>query len=223
MKALDLFCGGGGACIGLQQAGFDVTGIDINPHPNYPGTFIQADALRLPVDILDFEFVWASPPCQRYSVATVMGGYDPQSYPDMVPDVQALIDGHPYSCIENVPGSPLRKDVVLTGPVVGLDRIHRKRIFELSWFMLSPQPIGLAKGLWERGLGVTVTKSLSSSSHYYTRKAAGLTGHVSNAEAKEVMGIDDRHKMTNAEIGEAVPPPYSEFIAREVINRITNA
>ena len=33
MNALDLFCGGGGACIGLQQAGFTVTGIDINPHP----------------------------------------------------------------------------------------------------------------------------------------------------------------------------------------------
>lgn len=29
--ALDLYCGGGGATIGLMQAGFEVTGIDIKP------------------------------------------------------------------------------------------------------------------------------------------------------------------------------------------------
>ena len=43
LLALDLFCGGGGACIGMQWAGFEVVGIDIKPHRNYPGHFIQAD------------------------------------------------------------------------------------------------------------------------------------------------------------------------------------
>ena len=42
--ALDFFCGGGGACIGMQSAGFEVVGIDIKPRPNYPGEhFILAD------------------------------------------------------------------------------------------------------------------------------------------------------------------------------------
>ena len=36
--ALDLFCGGGGACIGMQQAGFEVVGIDIKPHTKLSGT-----------------------------------------------------------------------------------------------------------------------------------------------------------------------------------------
>ena len=31
LRALDLFCGGGGAALGLIQAGYDVTGVDINP------------------------------------------------------------------------------------------------------------------------------------------------------------------------------------------------
>ena len=70
LKALDLFCGGGGAALGMIQAGFEVTGIDIKPHPNYPGEFIQGDVFEDAPDLTDFDFVWASPPCQAFSVAS---------------------------------------------------------------------------------------------------------------------------------------------------------
>ena len=64
-RALDLFCGGGGAGYGLHLAGFDVTGVDLNRHSNYPYEFIQADALE--VDLSGYDFIWTSPPCQGYS------------------------------------------------------------------------------------------------------------------------------------------------------------
>ena len=56
MRALDLFCGGGGAGLGILHAGFDeIVGIDIREPSFYPGTFIQADIRELPVDPMDFD------------------------------------------------------------------------------------------------------------------------------------------------------------------------
>ena len=223
LKALDLFCGGGGAAIGLYQAGFDtIVGIDNKKHRNYPFDFIQADATELPVDIHDFDFVWASPPCQRFSVATRCHGNDWKRHPDFMPFVREALALHPWTCIENVPNAPLRKDVILTGRSMGLPRIDRKRVFETSFFMLYPKPIFAPRRDWEGGFMVTVTKSLSCASHYYPRKRAGLPGNVSVKEANEVMGIPSHYYLTGNEIGEAVPPPYSRFIAEEAIRQMQN-
>ena len=230
MKALDLFCGGGGAAIGLLQAGFDeVVGIDIAPHPNYPGTFIQADIHHMPVDALDFDFVWASPPCQRFSVASrsYYNNGRENKHPDLIGVTRKLLECHPLTCIENVPPAPIRPDVILSGPSVGLLYILRRRHFELSWFMLYPTPHrGLPKDRWLSGEALCVTKSMRSPGHLRRLQLEGLIlpdpDRKPYHKTKKAMGIPISHQMTKEEIGESVPPPYSKFIADYVIEHYLN-
>ena len=220
MLALDLFCGGGGACIGMQNAGFEVVGVDIKPHPNYPSHFIQADVHDLPVLIDDFDFVWASPPCQRFSVAR--DKFAKTNPIDLIPITREILKGPHFTCIENVPFAPIRPDVVLTGQSVGLSYIWRKRHFETSFFMMYP-PVstGLSdRRYWEQGKAITVTKSMCFKSHYNARVKLGLLGRPSLEEVKNVMGIPQSQEMTYSELGESIPPAYSEFIAREAMRQI---
>ena len=216
MKALDLFCGGGGVCLGLQACGFDVVGVDIKKRKHYPGTFIQGDIFDLPVSVHDFDLVWASPPCQRYSVATFSQKKEHiLSHPDLVPVTRWLLAGHPYTVVENVRDAPIRHDITLTGPKVHLKYLERVRHFEVSfwrdcWFD-HPAP-RLDSALFKSGDAVTITTSMSS--NYNDRIANKKVGRIKKLESKEKMGIPDDARMTNEEIGNSVPPPYAEYIGR---------
>ena len=77
MKLLDLFCGAGGAAMGYHEAGFDwIVGIDIKPQPRYPFNFVQTDALKYLVEHgHEYDVIHGSPPCQRYSVQTLLMSY----------------------------------------------------------------------------------------------------------------------------------------------------
>lgn len=224
MKALDLFCGGGGASIGLHQAGFDtIVGVDIKPHPNYPFNFVQADVLNLPLHIMDFDFVWASPPCQRFSLVTRnCTGYNLEEienrYPNLIPAVRQLLGRHPFTCIENVPRAPLRADVVLTGKSVGLKKIDRKRHFETSFMMYYPDPVLATRAEWWANNMISVAKGSSNSCESSKRRRAlGFPISPRLKEKLKAMGIPDEFSMTHAEVGEAVPPPYARFIGEHVL------
>ncbi len=194
MRLLDLFCGAGGAAMGYHRAGFDdIVGIDNVPQPNYPYTFVQADALRPPVDLDAFDLIHASPPCQAFTVAQVI--HD-NAHPDLIEPTRALLGNRPY-VIENVPGAPLRRDYVLCGTMFGLRStaglLRRHRLFETSWHAPSMTPPCSHTGP--------------------TVSVFGHGGHIYHglADWREVMGID---WMTRVELAEAIPPAYTEYIGR---------
>ena len=223
-KALDLYCGAGGASIGLAQAGFDViVGIDIKPHKNYPYDFILADALLPPLNLMDFDFVWASPPCQQFSVGLNCKPHikREEHYPNLIPATRNLLRDHPFTVIENVPQAPIRPDVVLTGKSMGLNRIRRKRHFETSFMMYYPDPIIETREEAYAYNFITVTKATSSNaSTRKRRKALGFPEAARLKEKLEAMNIPAEYNMTHAEVGESVPPAYSRYIAEEAIRQM---
>src|ERR1700677_3114722 len=135
MKVLVLFCGGGGACMGLHQVwpSAEITGVDLSPQPRYPFCFVQADALTFPLE--GYDFIWASPMCQKHSWAARRWK---KEWPDQIPVIRERLQnsGIPY-VIENVVGAPLLNAMTLCGQMFGL-KIIRHRLFESSFQMRAP-------------------------------------------------------------------------------------
>lgn len=208
-RALDLFCKAGGATRGLQRAGYHVTGVDIEPQPNYCGDeFIQADALTVP--LVGYDYIWASPPCQRYSrfaglVKSQGGG---QHYSDLIEAVRQRLEksGIPYT-IENVIGAPLRNPLLLCGSSFGL-LVRRHRLFESNFLALAPQCSHHLEVADKPPLH-RLTGSSRVVGCYGNGRGKGDTVDL----WKTAMGID---WMTRKELSQAIPPVYSEHIAKQV-------
>src|SRR5438034_3533051 len=92
----------------------EIIGVDINPQARYPFNFVQADALTYP--LCGFDFIWASPPCQRYSRMSQSRKGLSQTYPDLIGPMRSRLVGQPSPyVIENVPESPLINPFMLCG------------------------------------------------------------------------------------------------------------
>lgn len=222
-RALDLFCGAGGVSMGLCRAGFDVVGIDINPQPQYPFAFIQADALKPPVRLADFDFIWASPPCQAYTMMQALNTRGPKrDHPELVEPVRAMLEASGVAyCIENVPGAPMKYPVTLCGSMFGL-RVRRHRLFEASFPMLVPPcqhdsmpPVPVwGDGRPSRQEARKARRPIAVYGDH-PQQPGDSTYRVNRArtlkEGQEAMGIDwmDWRPLT-----QAIPPAYSEFIGR---------
>jgi DNA (cytosine-5)-methyltransferase 1 len=211
-RAIDLCCGAGGATRGLQLAGFHVTGVDINPQPNYCGDdFIRADIKDIgtrgcPIWLPGYTFGWVSPPCERFSWLT------PTAYrgrhADLITWARVLMRVHklPY-VIENVAGARhmLESPLMLCGSMFGL-RVWRHRYFETN---------------------VPVNRMLPPCNHSFLpvvvsgsprrRRGDGTLdrSEPSTQERRDAMEIP---WMRRVELDKAIPPKFSEFLGREAMD-----
>jgi DNA (cytosine-5)-methyltransferase 1 len=212
-----LFCGAGGAGVGYSRAGFEVVGVDLVDR-NYPLEFHMADATTFSFD--GFDAIHASPPCQAHTTMSNKHrgkgtSVRTDSHVDLIPLIRARLEdsGLPW-VIENVVGAAkgMRDPIKLTGGMFGL-RVHRPRLFESNFLMLAPSApkirrdtVGVfgkhpdGRRLWTRVDGST------------QRAAKGV------AEARDLMGMPWADWRGCAE---AIPPCYTEYVGRQLMNVVT--
>lgn len=202
LKALDLFCGAGGASRGLQIAGFHVTGVDLVKWPHYIGdAFIQADALQVPLD--GYDLIWASPPCQ---FATRLTPEDRKHlHHNLIPQTRErlIASGTPY-IIENVADARahLINPVMLCGSMFGLG-VWRHRFFECSFHVWPPTTCN------HSNIPIVVSGAAR-------RKVDGVSKRREHHVhlKREAMGID---WMVREELDLAIPPAYAEYLANQFL------
>lgn len=221
MKLLDLFCGAGGAAMGYHRAGFhEIVGVDHAHQPRYPFEFVEADALAFVSEHgHEFDVIHASPPCQAYTgmrrITEARYGECSTEHPDLIAGTQRALGrtGKIY-VIENVPSSPLHTQFILCGTSLGLEYVVRHRHFESNVLFLGVPPC-THHHKDTMTIGVYGSKPdgrrVSYRHHKFSRIAQSLE------EARQIMGID---WMTWDEIKEAIPPVYTEWIGRRLIETL---
>lgn len=199
---------------GYRRAGFIPTGVDINRQPNYLYQFVRCDALEyLQRYGHEFDFIHASPPCQAHTQLKRMHKNDPaylERHVDLIADTRRLLQasGKPY-VIENVPGAPLLNPIVLCGSQFGL-KVYRHRLFESNVMLFQPSHIPHDDKTPSAGRGASPKGFISVAGN---GGAQGLDvpylEYVSRA-----MGIG---WMSRAEISQAVPPVFTEYIGKQIM------
>jgi DNA (cytosine-5)-methyltransferase 1 len=214
---LDLYCGAGGAAMGYHRAGFEVVGVDIKPQPRYPFEFHQGDALEYLLAYMEetdlerpyFDAIHASPPCQAHTRAQRLRGND---HEDLISPTRELLEqtGLPY-VIENVPGAPLHRPVVLC--VAGSHRydgfeLRRHRLFETNWLMndLTP-PCSCGE--------FPAAPVFGHSANAWFREKYGR--NFNNDAKRQIMGTP---WMTGKEVAQAIPPALTELIGHQLMQHV---
>lgn len=215
-RVLDLYCCAGGASAGYARAGYDVDGVDIEYRPDYPFPLHLGDAigrlrhLTATGDIMAYDLIHASPPCQADCALTVgtndATGWGGQHVSLIDATRDALNDARVPYVIEQPPGrSGIRRDITLCGEMFGLPVI-RHRHFEMGgWTMAKPAHIphrGRVRG-WRHGT-------------YYDGPylAAYGEGGGKASIAEMQAALEMPWALEREELTEAIPPAYTEAIGK---------
>ena len=187
--------------MGYHRAGFDVVGVDINPQPHYPFEFHQADALTFPLE--GFDAIHASPPCQAYTRAAASRKLT--SHPDLVDPVrERLTFSRLPWVIENVPGAPLRSPLLLCGAAFGIP-IIRHRIFETN----------VEIPLWPTCGTDNMAGTAGHGAGFFPYAAGTWEPAWRERVIPEIWPW-----MTLKEAGQAIPPAYTEWIGRHLLEAL---
>lgn len=220
-RLLDLFCGAGGCSVGYHRAGFDVTGIDIERHADYPYELIIADAMAVLRDtdvsgafLAGFDVIHASPPCQAY---TTMSNRARGDWPDLLEPVRtALVAWGGTYVIENVPGARkhMINPVTIHGGMFGL-RVSRPRLFESN----APLMVYDAPAVVDP---IGVYGKAHDGRRLFTRAdGSNQYAAASLEQAQQAMGTP---WMTDwRDIAESIPPAYTEHIGAQLIDHLARA
>jgi DNA (cytosine-5)-methyltransferase 1 len=215
-KLLDLYCGAGGVSKGYSNAGWDVSGVDIESQLHYPFEFYRADAL----DFLSrhgdrFDAFHASPPCGPHTILRNQGHVQNTDVDYLHAVRDALIaTGKPY-IIENVVGAPLRQPVTLCGTMFGLGvdvegewwDLRRHRDFESN--VLLSRPVACQH---RSRRVVTVTGKPGGRSNRRDHRLASF------ADWQTSMQID---WMSTRELAQAIPPAFTEHLGHQLAHGTT--
>ncbi|GGJ87160.1 hypothetical protein GCM10011583_18380 [Streptomyces camponoticapitis] len=212
-RVLDLYCHRGGMAMGYHQAGFDVTGVDIDPDcgTEYPFEFVHGDAIEyLLAHGHEYDLIHGSPPCQAWSP---LNAYNHKVYPELIgPTREAMLAvGKPF-VIENVEAArPEMVDpIMLCGPMFDL-RMYRHRLMETSFPLVAPEHPAHVELCSRNGYLPTperpfMTITGGKHSKAWQRAAAAAMG---TPWITTIQGVC-----------EAIPPAYARWIGEQFLARV---
>lgn len=182
--------------------------MDIEPQPNYPFEFHQADALAWD-DFEEFDVIHASPPCQSFTAYRRKGHGVGDGYLNLIPQMRErlIATGKPF-VIENVEYARehLVDPIRLCGSSFNLD-VRRHRLFEVHGIPGRPSapPCDHA---WQTPRFPQATNRKNK------RRTVEVGSYRCHKLAAKAMGID---WMTNAELSQAIPPAYTKWLGGTII------
>lgn len=229
VRVLELFAGEGGATRGLLDAGCEVVAVD----SSYPRLRRNPSRHRVLGDAFEagrallagggFDWVWASPPCQRYSRGNAAN--DTSGYPDLIGPTRDMLlaSGLPY-VIENVEDARgyLRDPLMLCGTEFNLRAVdedgevlwlRRHRLFESSLPMWGA---GGCQHPSDLRCGGVYGGARSDKREAREVRRGGYTPAGERVQS-ELLGVD---WMTPVGRRLCIPPAYASFVAGEVAARL---
>lgn len=196
----------------------EIVGVDINPQPRYPFTFMQRDAMTFPLN--GFDLIHASPPCQDHSTSTATSRKTKGEHGTgwMLGAIADRLSGFgvPW-VVENVEGARMPAAPChfrLCGSSFLLD-VRRHRKFISSERILAPS---CAHG-WQQPRFQSLRNDM--------RKRGQLSPVVGVHGSEQFPGDFEQRSaamrigwMTNAELSQAIPPAYTEWIGGQLAGTV---